>query len=160
MEKLPSERRAEVKKMSDVKLVAKLQQAGFNPEQLETMDRSALMETWAELILANKDKPPAAAAIKTGSIDPDVEKQRLLLDIERFKWEQEEAKRRFDEERARYEDERDLRRQQIQRLREKDQNEAERQNSTASKIKLFGDAFRNAAFKMSKGSITSTITLN
>ena len=111
MEKLPSERRAEVKKMSDVKLAAKLQQAGFTPEQLEPMDRSALMEAWAELILANKDKPPAAAAaIKTGSIDPDVEKQRLLLDIERFKWEQEEAKRRFDEERARYEDERDLRR--------------------------------------------------
>jgi hypothetical protein len=155
MEKLPSERRAEVKKMSDVRLVAKLQQAGFTPEQLELMDRSALMEAWAELILANKDKAPpaAAAASKTGYIDPDVEKQRLLLDIERFKWEQEEAKRRFDEERARYEDERELRRQEMKRLIEKDQKEAERQNSTASKIKLFGDAFRNAAFKMSNDPI-------
>jgi len=42
-----------------------------------------------------------------------------------------------------------LRRLEIIRLKERDAKETDKQNTEASKINIFGDAFRNTAFKMS-----------
>ena len=103
---------------------------------------------------------PASAIAKSVGSDSEIERQRLItLDIERFKWEQEVKHKeglRYDAEfdmRRRElqmrDEEQQLRRQEIARNREKDARESEIRNSVASKIKLFGDAFRNAAFKMS-----------
>ena len=63
IDKLDEARRDKVKKMSDVRLVAKLGQLGFSPEQLETMDRPAMMNAMAQLILTGKDVAPPAAAV-------------------------------------------------------------------------------------------------
>ena len=93
MDKLVPERKAEVTRMSVFRLVAKPKQAGISPEQLELMDCSALLEAWAELVQVGGDKVIAAAA-KPASNLSEVKRQRLQLDIERFKWEQEEARKK------------------------------------------------------------------
>jgi hypothetical protein len=57
------------------------------------------------------------------------------------------------EERRRMEDirlqELELKRRELNMQEERDRREAARKNTVASKIKLFGDAFRNAAYRMS-----------
>jgi len=52
MDKLTKSKKAEVTKMSDARLISKLTQAGYSSEQIETMNREALMSTWAEVIVA------------------------------------------------------------------------------------------------------------
>ena len=52
MDKLSTTKQEEVKKLSTVRLTSKLTQAGVSFEQLETMDRSAMMEAWAEIVAA------------------------------------------------------------------------------------------------------------
>ena len=87
IDKLDEARRDKVKKTSDVRLVAKLGQLGFTPEQLETMDRPALMNAIAQLILTGKDvAPPAAAAIpvRPRLYDVDLERSKLAWERERF----------------------------------------------------------------------------
>ena len=61
MEGLSEARRADIRKMSDLRLAAKLGQAGYSADDLEAMDRPAMLNAWAELVLAGKDKPVAAA---------------------------------------------------------------------------------------------------
>ena len=141
MDKLAPERKAEIKKMSVFILVTKLEQAGVNPEQLDLMDRNALLEAWAEMVLVGGVDKVTAAASKPVSSTSEIERQRLQLDIDRFGWEQEEAKRRDEEEvalrRAEIkirEDEQELRRLELIRLKDRDAKEAERQNTPASKI--------------------------
>jgi hypothetical protein len=60
-------------------------------KQLEQMNRNALLEAWAEVILAGKDKVPAAESTKSFGYDVEVEKQRLQLDRDRFNWEQQKT---------------------------------------------------------------------
>jgi hypothetical protein len=146
MDKLPAERKADIKKMSDVRLITRLKQAGLTTEQLETMDREAMLNTWAECIVTGKDKVPAAASASANPIsnDPEIERMRLTLDIERFKWEQDEKIKEMEMRKRELqirEEEQQLRRQEIARNREKDAKEIESRNSAVSKIKLFGDAF-------------------
>ena len=62
MEKLSDAQSEKVKKMSDVRLITKLGQAGFSTDQLEAMDRPALLNAMAQLVLTGKDGSPAAAA--------------------------------------------------------------------------------------------------
>jgi len=174
--KLASERKAEVKKMSVFRLVTKLEQAGVRPDQLELMDRNALLEVWAEIVLVGGDKVTASATKPTTATSSlsEVERQRLQFNIDKFKWEQEEAKRKYQElrefrrqeqveakrrneeevalrkaELKTRDEEQELRRLEVIRLRDRDAKETEEQNTAASKIKIFGDAFRNTAFKMS-----------
>ena len=47
MEKLSDAQSEKVKKMSDVRLITKLGQAGFSTDQLEAMDRPALLNAMA-----------------------------------------------------------------------------------------------------------------
>ena len=87
IDKLDEARRDKVKKMSDVRLVAKLGQLGFSPEQLETMDRPALMNAMSQLILTGKDvAPPAAAAtpVQPPLYDVELERSKLAWEKERF----------------------------------------------------------------------------
>ena len=87
IDKLDEARRDKVKKMSDVRLVAKLGQLGFSPEQLETMDRPALMNAMSQLILTGKDVAPPAAAVtpvQPPLYDVELERSKLAWEKERF----------------------------------------------------------------------------
>lgn len=182
MEKLSESRRETVKKMSDVRLTNKLLQLGLTLEQLEAMDRPGMLNAYAELILAGKDKPPATAvatpvAAPSGMAmmvaDPEMQKQILQLEmakLEEARREREDRQRkeelareqdmarleqqmRLDMERLDWErrvkaEELELRKHELARQQEKDKLEAERLGAIVSKVKLYGDAFRNAAFRM------------
>ena len=55
-----------MRKTSELHSSGKLVQAGFNPEELEAMDREALLNHYAEIILGiSMVKPVAAAAAST-----------------------------------------------------------------------------------------------
>ena len=46
MDKLEKSRQAEIRKMADVRLHSKLLQAGVTLDELETMDRSAMLDRY------------------------------------------------------------------------------------------------------------------
>ena len=81
MEKLSTSQRNEIKKLTNLKLMAKLIEAGFDEEAASKMERSALMNAWADMVASGKDKAPDATVSVT-SYDPEVEKQRLAMEME------------------------------------------------------------------------------
>src|SRR5664279_1098276 len=86
MDKLDAKHKEAVKKMSTVRLVAKLAQAGVKEEALEPLGREQLLEAWAELVAAGKDvslAPVTATAAATSSAD--VERERLEFEREKFR---------------------------------------------------------------------------
>jgi hypothetical protein len=60
MEKLTEKQRETIKKSSTVSLVAKLIKIGKTEEELSILDREALMNAWAQVVVEGKDKPSAA----------------------------------------------------------------------------------------------------
>ena len=119
MERLDPKQLESVKKMSQVRLLLKLSQAGYPEEQLEKMERQDLLNLWAECILAGKDvTPPVAAATPTASLGYDVELEREKLQLETRRFEAQE-KARVEEisrlEKARVADEK-IRLEEISRL--------------------------------------------
>jgi hypothetical protein len=144
MDVIPDKTKADIKKMSDVRLVNKLTQAGVPVEKIEVMDRPALMNAWAEIIVTGKE------AVAQGH-EPHLDKQRL--EFEMRKYEEEREVRRLETERAerREKEERDIQRQEIALKREELQlrvQESARKDTPAARIKFYGDAIRNTAFKM------------
>ena len=94
MERLDPKQLESVKKMSQVRLLLKLSQAGYPEEQLEKMERQDLLNLWAECILAGKDvTPPVAAATPTASLGYDVELERQKLQLETRRFEAQEKAR-------------------------------------------------------------------
>ena len=94
MERLDPKQLESVKKMSQVRLLLKLSQAGYPEEQLEKMERQDLLKLWAECILAGKDvTPPVAAATPTASLGYDVELEREKLQLETRRFEAQEKAR-------------------------------------------------------------------
>jgi hypothetical protein len=98
METLPTKTQEQIKKMSSEYLVLKLTKAGIDEEEILKMSREQLMATWAELVSTGKDKPAAAVGAKAigapaASVhyDPEIEKQRLAF--EKQKYEEEKAER-------------------------------------------------------------------
>jgi len=45
------------------------------------MDRGQMMATWAEIVVAGKDKPPTAGVI---GYDSDLERERLQFEVKRY----------------------------------------------------------------------------
>ena len=85
MEKLTS-KELENLKMSDTRLVSNLTKAGVSQDELDTMDRPAMLNRWAELLVAGAGKPATAAATVTPvTYNVEIEKERLAL--EKFKLE-------------------------------------------------------------------------
>jgi hypothetical protein len=70
--------------MSDVRLITNLKQAGLSTEQIETMNREAMLNAWAEFVITGKNVVPAGATAKSVGSDIKIEKQRLTSHIERF----------------------------------------------------------------------------
>ena len=60
MEKLSETERARVSKTSNVRIVTKLIQSGVNIDEVEAVDRAALLTAMAILVLSGKESVPAA----------------------------------------------------------------------------------------------------
>ena len=145
MEKLNPQQLQSIQKMSSDRLKMKLSKAGMSEDVVEQMDRPALLEAWAELVLEGKDKPPEVSypTVPAG-YDPQLERQkwefqmkqweeereerRRCEEVEKRKWQFqlqrcEEEKRRADEEREerrrKEEEEMELRRRELE-LRERE----------------------------------------
>ncbi len=69
LEKLPESKCADIKKMSDVRLISKLTQAGIPIEQVEQMDRSTLLESYAKIVLEGVPNPTAQPRF---AYDPEI----------------------------------------------------------------------------------------
>ena len=61
MEKLTEQQRANVSKMSDARLRSKLAAAGYNPDDLAKLDRSALVGAWVDLVVKGLEPSVAEA---------------------------------------------------------------------------------------------------
>ena len=100
METLPPKTQEQIKKMSTEYLVLKLTKAGVDEEAILKMSREQLMAAWAELVATGKDKPVAAVGSKVlgpsaSSVyyDPEIEKQRLAFEIQKYEEEKSERLR-------------------------------------------------------------------
>jgi hypothetical protein len=144
MEKLTADQQANIKRMSDVRLTSKLTQAGVSVDKLESMDRAAMMNAWAELIVVGKDKPVKGAdVVPAAGGDADIEKRKLEFEMWKYEDEkkrmaaEEQARRDFElwkleEKRKRQEAEMTLRQQELELRRmeaEDRKKEAERRES-------------------------------
>jgi hypothetical protein len=78
MDKLEKAKQAELRKMSDVRLIGKLTQAGFNPEDMEGMDRETLLNRYAEVLMGTSAVKPAAVAT-TMPYDVELERQKIAF---------------------------------------------------------------------------------
>jgi hypothetical protein len=56
MDKLTASQQTAIKKLTDLKLKEKLQEAGVDEQVVTQMDRNALMNAWADIIAANREK--------------------------------------------------------------------------------------------------------
>jgi hypothetical protein len=86
MEKLNKAKQAEIRKLSDARLVGKLTRAGMSEEEIESMDRTALLNSWAEIVASGgKDGPSKPEAAGGGVVyDVELERQRLLLQAKQW----------------------------------------------------------------------------
>jgi len=64
MEKLDPTQRESIKKMSNIRLSAKLLEVGVDESQIQAMDRAQMIAAWAEIVLAGKDKQTSLSLIK------------------------------------------------------------------------------------------------
>ena len=60
MDKLEKGKQAEVRKMSDVRLISKLVQAVFRSDELEAMDRETQLSRYAEVVKSTSTAKPIA----------------------------------------------------------------------------------------------------
>ena len=77
MDKLSTKEQENIRKMSDVRLVSSLTKAGVGQDEIDAMDRTAMLNKWAELVATGADKAPAAAAAAAPVVyDIEVERER------------------------------------------------------------------------------------
>jgi hypothetical protein len=70
------EQQSHIKKINEVRLITKLTQVGVPGEKLETMDRQAMMNMWAEFVASGKDKPVTAPVVfNPVGYYPEIEKK-------------------------------------------------------------------------------------
>ncbi len=134
MDKLTTNQQTAVKKMTDLKLTAKLLEAGMEEHLVTQMDRNALMNAWAEIIAAGKEKGSvaggASAAANTSTCyNPELEKQRLAFEMELKMKEFALKEKEYEDRRRREEEEREerKRREEEEREERKRKEEEERE---------------------------------
>lgn len=87
MESLTKTQVEAIKKLNTARLITKLAQVGYSEEELDTMDREALMGAWATCVADGKDKPAAPSAPTIG-YDVELERQKLEFEMRKFETEQ------------------------------------------------------------------------
>lgn len=171
MEKLPETQRKALTKTSDARLVQKLLNAGVTVEQVETMDRQAMLAAAAELILSGKE---VTGHNVQAAYDPELERQKFAWQRQCYEKELELKTKREEQERddklraqqAQFELEKEklrvaeqemhMKRDQLEKDRQQkawqlqveDEERELRVRSAAAKAKIFGDAMRSASVKM------------
>jgi hypothetical protein len=162
MDKLEKTRQSEIRKMSDMRLQHKLIQAGFSIEIVEGMDRMAMLDKYAELVLAGKEPVLGTSAGTTATVvgyDVELERQRLEFQIKQWEAEKTEREARLELERAEREADRaaetefrkaqlDWQLHQIKLLEERDKSEKNKEDAKVVQLKKYGDAFRNSVTKL------------
>lgn len=123
MENLPLEKQTEIKKMSSERLATYLVRAGYDEEGVFNMDRSELLNAWAECVAAGRDNPPETQSTATPTNiapvrDWDFHKQMLEFEMLKYREEREERKRREEFEKQKYEMEWRIRQQQLEEEKE------------------------------------------
>ena len=76
MDKLSVEQKGQLTKMPTLRLQTKLLGIGFEEETVEAMDRPALLDAWANAILAGKDKPKPVAPTPAAPLAYDVQLEK------------------------------------------------------------------------------------
>jgi len=82
MEKLSKSQKELVSKMGQTRLVTKLRDVGYSEEDLDAMDRPAMLNAWAECVAAGQDKPKIA--VQTVGYDVELEREKLAFEMRRF----------------------------------------------------------------------------
>jgi len=160
MERVSEQQRAAITRMSDARLRSKLVQAGYKPDDMESLERSKLVELMIALT-AQESYMGAETAAKVGA---DLEKVEDVEETEEraaFGISLEERQLRLKEmeieeqRQARLEqrDARLLREKEMEWERAKFKRETEWKESPANKLKLWGDALRNTISRMPVESI-------
>ena len=84
MERLESAQVQAIKKLSSSRLVSKLSRVGYTEEELDAMDRDAMLAAWATCVADGKEKPELAMPQPMVSYDVEVERERLEFEKRKF----------------------------------------------------------------------------
>ena len=105
MDELEASQREAVKKIFTLRLSAKLLEVGLEEAKIQAMDQGQMMESWAAIVAAGKDKPvativaagkdkPVATIVAAGKdkpvatgvigYDPELERRRLDFEMQKF----------------------------------------------------------------------------
>ena len=133
MERLSKQAQDNIRKTSTIRLQTNLINAGADEQDVAALDRQQLMETWAQKVAEGKDKPVAAVPEAKAPVgyDPEVERERLKWEQDRFNREM-ELKKEMEAEKMKFE-------------REK---EDERKKEEENKMKLEEERLRIEAEKV------------
>ena len=93
MNQLPKTEADSVKKMSITRLISKLTKAGYSIEDIEQMNREAMMEAWATCIIDGTDKREAAAKEGAEGAEGPDKLEREKLDFKKKKFDLEHSLR-------------------------------------------------------------------
>ena len=172
MEKLEKTKQAEIKKLSDKRLISKLTPAGCLPEEIEGMDRPAMLEKWAEIVHAGKEVTVKPVVSSSGY---DIEFEKMRFDFQVKQWEADRAERqaqreaealerkeqrdaeskrlevemkRLADEDKRWQDQLKLQEQQFSLMEEKQRSDRAKEMSKVTLLKTYGDALRNSITRM------------
>ena len=110
MEGLPEKLREGIRKSSTLRLQSNLLRAGVDEKVVEAMDREKLIAAWAQLVADGKDRPVDGAAAETAGAqaaesrvlgyDPELEKEKLRFEREKFEMKMKAERDKLDLERA------------------------------------------------------------
>ena len=96
MESLDPKEREKLKKLPDARLTGYLVKAGISLEELETMDRTAMLERWAKFVAAGVTGGAAGGATQVPvAVDVNLERERLAFEKAKF-----EAQLQFERQKA------------------------------------------------------------
>jgi transposase InsO family protein len=141
MESLSETRLLLIKKMSTDRLKARLLSIDYDTEDaINELDRDSLIAAWADAVASGMDKRSAPSVV---AYDPELEKQKLELEKLRLQQELELQMKQMEMQERLKREELEIKRMELERYT------ADKEKNTATQVKLFGDALRNAVARMS-----------
>ena len=167
MDKLEKSKQAELRKMSDARLVSKLTQAGVAQEEVESIDRASMLDRWADMVLSGRDSAVSSKpAGLLGVGESELERQKFLFKLQQ--WEDEKLERQAQREQDRLEREYQrkaeadrwaeesqfrqeqlrLQQHQILLMERKELEDKNNDNNSVRLLKKYGDALRNSIVKL------------
>jgi colicin import membrane protein len=128
MEKLSEEQRRVISKMNPTALAVKLSRSGVSDDALQHMSREEMLNAWALAVAEGRDKPKEEVFAAAVGYDAEVEKLRLQFEMRR--WEEERKEREAERLRQEAIEEEEKREREAERLRqEKIREEGKRERA-------------------------------